>query len=247
MCRRNTLYSLLFISLFLSGTDTIFAQTKQVKLDSLYKQFKKDSTWIYRPRKVFPLVAIDQRNSFLKTGNTNSPVNIWGAKAGITLFDRHNMGIGGYSIQNSSTRQRIRDNATIDQNLTFQYLTVFYEYSFIETKWWEVGIPVEAGYGFYRVTSVVENTSQHLPNRYGNVIPLGTALDIYFKPTRWFGINVMGGYRYVINNNSRLNLNGWFYSIGAAIYIRQIVQDSRYFFKKKNYKREIEKINLSAY
>ncbi|HWY11433.1 MAG TPA: hypothetical protein VN026_08915 [Bacteroidia bacterium] len=220
-------------------------QSKQFKFDSLYQRLKKDSSWIYRPRKVFPLVAIDQRNSFLRTSRTvNSPVNIWGVKGGVTLFDRHNIGIGGYSIQNSSQRIRQRDGAQIKQNLTFQYLTVFYEYSFIETRWWEIGIPIEAGYGVYKVTGTNVTADQILPVRKGGVFPMGTALDIYFKPTHWFAINIMGGYRYVLNNTSRLNLNGWFYSVGGAIYIRQIFQDSRYFFKKRIYKREVKKVNL---
>jgi hypothetical protein len=215
----------------------------QSKLDSLQRKLKLDSSWIYRPRAVFPLGAIDQRNSFLHTSrSTNSPVNIWGAKVGVTLYDRHNVGIGGYSVQSSSQRFIVRDNATIDQKLTFQYLTVFYEYSFIETKRWEVGIPIEAGYGFYRTVSYNEGTQRFLPDRYGNVYPLGTALDVYFKPTRWLGINAMGGYRYVINNTSRLNLNGWFYSVGLAVYIRQIVQDTKFYFRKKEYKRQITEI-----
>jgi hypothetical protein len=236
-------FKIIFISFFLT-IQFVVGQTKQFKKDSLRNQFKKDSTWIFRPREIFPLVAIDQRNSFLRTGKTTSPVNIWGAKIGVTLFDRHNLGIGGYSIQNTSKRQRSKDNSTVDQNLTFQYLTVFYEYSFIETKRWEIGIPIEAGFGKYNVKSMVENSEQSLPSRSGNVIPLGTALDIYFKPTRWFGLNVMGGYRYVINNNSRLNLNGWFYSVGAAVYIRQIVQDTKYLLKKRVYKNESKKIDL---
>ncbi len=220
-------------------------QAKQFKLDSMHQQLKKDSLWIYRPRKVFPLVAIDQRNSFLRTSPTvNSPVNIWGVKAGVTLFDRHNLGIGAYSIQNSSKHTRRRDGNQINQNLIFQYATVFYEYSFIETRWWEIGIPVEAGYGIYKVTSTNTTTDQILPIRKGGVFPMGTALDIYFKPTHWFAINTMGGYRYVLNNTSRLDLSGWFYSVGVAVYIRQIFQDSRYFFKKRTYKQKIQKLNL---
>jgi hypothetical protein len=228
----------------LIGSEFIFGQSKQFKLDSLAQQFKKDSAWIFRPKKVFPLVALDQRNSFLRTSaNANVPVNIWGAKGGVTLFDRHNLGFGVYKIQHSSQRTRIRDGAQINQNLTFQYFTVFYEYSFVERRYWEIGIPVEAGYGIYKTINTDVSTGQFLNQRQGNVYPMGTALDIYFKPTRWFGINIMGGYRYVINNTSRLNLNGWFYSIGGAVYIRQIFQDSRYVLKKRGYKENIKKIN----
>lgn len=238
-------YTLVVVSLIF--LQRALGQSKQFKLDSLKQQFKNDSAWIYRPKRIFPLVAIDQRNTFLKTSRTTiSPVNMWGAKAGVTLFDRHNLGIGVYQIQNISQRTRPRDGAQINQNLTFQYATVFYEYSFIETRWWEIGIPVEAGYGIYKTTTTNLSTG-HVSTRSGNAFPLGSALDVYFKPTRWFGINVMGGYRYVINNESRLNLNGWFYSIGGAVYIRQIFQDSRYFLKRRVYREEVKKTNLLPY
>jgi len=234
-----------FFVLLLVIAQPVFSQLKQFKLDSLHQKFKKDSTWIFRPKKVFPLVTLDQRNSFLHTApNSNSPVNIWGAKGGVTLLDRHNLGIGGYSIQNASKRPRPKDGGQTNQNLTFQYLTVFYEYSFVNTRWWEIGIPVEAGFGFYKTINTDVKTNQFLGEKRGSVFPLGTALDIYFKPTRWFALNVMGGYRHVINNTSRLNLSGWFYSIGGAVFIRQIFQDSRYVFKKHAYKEEIKKINL---
>ncbi|HXU25798.1 MAG TPA: hypothetical protein VN698_01095 [Bacteroidia bacterium] len=218
---------------------SIKAQTKAFKLDSLRNQFVKDSTWIFRPKKIFPLLASDQRNSFIG----GKPVNIWGIKAGVTLYDRHNMGLGGYNVTNSTQHYLARQDRTINQNTTLQYLTTFYEYSFIERRWWEVGIPVEIGLGKYKINSTDAATGKVLPTRNGFLVPLGTALDINFKPTKWFAINVMGGYRFVITDNSRLNFSGWFYSFGGTIYVRQILQDFRYFNKKRIYKKELEIIN----
>lgn len=218
------------------------AQNKVFKMDSLRNKFIKDSTWIFRPRNVFPLLASDQRNSYIK----GKPVNIWGVKAGVTLFDRHAIGLGGYSITNSTSHFNARLDKTIDQKTQLKYLTVFYEYSFITKKWWEIGVPVEIGGGYYNITSKDATTNTSAPIRKGLVIPLGTALDIYFKPTRWFAINVMGGYRFVISNDARVNFNGWFYSFGGAIYMRQILQDLRYFNKKRIYKKELEIVNRLA-
>ena len=127
-----------------------------------------------------------------------------------------------------------------------QYLTAFYEYSFIQKRWWEVGVPVEIGYGTYTITSRYAATDVMRPLRKGTLVPLGTALDVYFKPTKWFAINVMGGYRWVLSDNAKLNLNGWFYSFGGAVYVRQILQDLRYANKKRIYKKELEIINRLA-
>src|ERR1700761_4342272 len=88
------------------------AQNKAFKLDSLRKKFIQDSTWIFRPKNIFPLLASDQRNSYIK----GRPVNIWGVKAGVTLFDRHNVGLGGYSVTNSTSRYVAKLDKTIDQD-----------------------------------------------------------------------------------------------------------------------------------
>ncbi|MEO8760709.1 MAG: hypothetical protein ABI388_05780 [Bacteroidia bacterium] len=218
------------------------AQNKTFKLDSLKHKFIKDSTWIFRPRKVFPLVALDQRNSYIK----GKPVNILGLKAGVVLFDRHSLGLGGYSITNSTSHFSARLDKTINQKTDLKYLTAFYEYSFLDKRWWEIGIPVEIGGGYYKITSTDPTTNKSSPTKTGLVIPLGTALDVYFKPTRWFAINVMGGYRFVITNDARVNFNGWFYSFGGAVYMRQILQDLRYFNKKRIYKKELEIVNRLA-
>jgi hypothetical protein len=238
--KRQIKHKILFtISLCLFLSCFLCAQNKAFKLDSLRDKFIKDSTWIFRPKNVFPLLASDQRNSYIK----GKPVNIWGIKAGVTLYDRHNVGLGGYSITNSSKHFIARIDKTVMQTTQLQYLTAFYEYSFIERRWWEVGIPVEVGGGYYKISSTDAITNQILPAKKGLVIPVGTALDVYFKPTRWFAVNVMGGYRFVISSDARANFNGWFYSFGGAVYLRQILQDLRYYNKKRIYKKELEIIN----
>jgi len=234
---KDALRNYFFVScMFTISTTLLQAQSKALKLDSLRQQFVKDSTWIFRPKHVFPLLASDQRNSFIG----GKPVNIWGIKAGVTLYDRHNMGLGGYSVTNATQRYVARLDRTINQNTTLQYVTTFYEYSFIERRWWEVGVPIEIGVGKYNISSADANTGKILPNRSGLLMPLGAALDINFKPTRWFAVNVMGGYRFVMADNARLNFSGWFYSFGGTIYVRQILQDLRYVNRKEFTKKSLK-------
>jgi len=233
------LKTILVLCLCVLSKPLVQAQTKAAKLDTLRQQFIKDSTWIFRPKHVFPLLASDQRNSFIG----GKPVNIWGVKAGVTVYDRHNMGLGVYSVTNATQRYVAKLDRTINQKTSLQYLTTFYEYSFIETRWWEIGVPVEIGVGKYNIGSTDANTGKVLPNRTGLLMPMGTGLDVNFKPTRWFALNVVGGYRFMITDNSRLNFSGWFYSFGGTIYVRQILQDLRYVNKLRIYKKELEIIN----
>jgi len=109
----------------------------------LKQLLKKDSAHIYRFRKLMPLLSLDQRNTFLETSaSSNTPVNFRGIKLGATVFERHKTGIGGYTINNSKARISRINGQPVDLNFTFNYFTVFYEYYFIHTKWWDIGVPL---------------------------------------------------------------------------------------------------------
>ena len=66
------------------------------------------------------------------------------------------------------------------------------------------------------------------------ILPLGAGMQFVFKPLRWLGVFVAGGYRYVAKINFNLNFNGAYYSYGAWIDIRQIYRDIKYYgFQKR--------------
>src|SRR6266404_5411877 len=89
-------YSALFL-IFLFSAFYSFAQTpKQAKLDSLKEKLKKDSAWIFRYRKVAPLIGLDNRNTFIQN---NAPVNLQGIQVGVVLYERHSLALGAYEIR----------------------------------------------------------------------------------------------------------------------------------------------------
>jgi hypothetical protein len=167
--------------------------------------------------------------------NVITPINIWGIKGGITYKDIHNFGIGLYSIKNSSSHIRPKDGVTIAQNLDFKYATLFYEYAVINTRWWQIGIPIEAGFGTYKITNTNETTERTHVKHIGNVFPVGSGINVYFNPMPWCAINVFGGYRYVLNTRNKVDLNNWFYSVGGAVYLHPIVEQIQYRLKKHKY------------
>ncbi len=212
---------------------TTAGYAQQRKIDALRLQLRKDSAYIFRPRRLKMLLSLDQRNTFLETsGNVNTPVDLGGIKAGVTVFNQHKTGVGYYSIRNSTVRISQAGSQPLTIGFKFSYFTVFYEYYFIHTRTWDVGIPFEVGLGSYRTIGQV---AQH----HGTVIPLGTAIDVHFKPMRWFSFNGMGGYRQVVNNFSPVKLSNWFYAVGFSLNTRHIYDDARYYFKKVSYKRKV--------
>jgi len=57
------------------------------------------------------------------------------------------------------------------------------------------------------------------------------------------GITFLIGYRYVRDNETRLNFNGMYYSVGVWLDFRQALRDTRFYgFQRPKYRRALEKI-----
>jgi hypothetical protein len=214
----------------------VFGQTN--KIDSLRRQLKEDSAYIFRPKKLKVLLSLDQRNTFLETKTANNtPVFLRGVKMGLIIYERHKTGLGFYSLANNKRHISRVDGKPVDIDFTFSYVTLFYEYYFIHTRRWDLGIPFDIGAGEYQAIDPTE----HLE---GVVFPIGTAVDVHYKPIRWLSINAMGGYRQVINNYTEINLSNWFYSWGFSINTRNVYEDSRYYLKKRKYRKDVAALTL---
>ena len=209
------------------------------RIDTLRAQLRCDSMRIYRFRKLMPLLSFDQRNTFLETiADDNTPVNVRGVKLGATIRERHRTGVGGYQVLEKRRHLERVNGVPVNIDFDFRYLTVFYEYYFVYTKRWDIGVPFEIGAGRYKAS----DTSSA---RNGLVWPLGTGIDVHLKLNRWIALTTMGGYRWVRNNNSGVNLDNWFYSFGVAISTRHILEDSRYYLAKRKCNREIRKLQMA--
>lgn len=205
-------------------------------VDSLRTQLLKDSARIYRPKKVLPLISLDQRNTFLETSSSrNTPVNLQGIRAGVTIRQISRTGVGIYRIQDSRTRIKRMNGLPVDVEFRFNYLMAFYEYYFIHSKYWNLGMPLEIGAGRYTATDTTVN-------RKGILYPMGIGIDLQFKPTRWVGVSTMGGYRFVGNNNNLVKLNNWFYTLSLTVNLKNIYDDGRYWLKKRRFKINMENI-----
>jgi hypothetical protein len=225
-------YPFLLFFIFLSGTVSGYGQQKSAS--AIRAKFRKDSAYIYRPKKVMMLLSLDQRNTFLETsGNVNTPVDLGGIKVGLKIFDRHRTGLGYYAIRHSTAKVSVNGGAPLDVGFHFSYFTMFYEYYFIHTPRWDMGVPFEIGLGKYKTLGAGLAKS-------GTVVPLGTAIDLHYKPIRWISINGMGGYRQVVNNYSLVKLSNWFYAFGLSISTRYIYDDARFYLKKRRYKKDLE-------
>lgn len=221
--------------------------SKEDKLDSLRAKLTADSSYLYRYKKYKFLLAIDTRNSFIHSDKKVS-IDIAGVQLGVVINDRHDLGLGFYSALGSAKTHPIKDDQSkiLNVNIKMGYATVFYEYAFIDTKRWEVGVPVELGMGTYQQT-VTDSSGKRVPNfadtLQKGITLLGAGLDVSFRVWRWLGLNAMGGYRIVHGNEpKKINLNGAFYSYGVQIYFGELYRMYRLGVKRRLYRNAVEKV-----
>ncbi|HXB41759.1 MAG TPA: hypothetical protein VNZ49_14560 [Bacteroidia bacterium] len=239
-------YFAIFFILLFSGFYSLAQTAKQAQLDSLKEKLKKDSAWIFRYRKVAPLIGFDNRNTFIQN---NAPVNLQGIQLGVVLYERHSLAIGAYEIRASSKKAARKGdkNKTEKVSLDLRYITLFYQYNFVNTRWWQIGIPIEVGVGKFSIS--VTDSVNHLLKGYPftrGMTPVGIGLDVTFFPLTWLGLNVTGGYRKVFDNEPRLNFSGAFYSYGVAVDFGFFLHKTFYYFKKNKYRKNVRKINEKA-
>ncbi len=245
--RKNYTYGILIFLFSFGGIQTSFSQlSKKQKLDSLQAKFKTDSAYLYRYKKVKFLLAIDTRNSFIHT-DKKIAVNVNGFQIGLVYKDHHNFALGFYSVLNTQSKQIQSDNLTkVNINLKIGYTTLFYEYIFLDTKRWEIGIPVEIGHGNYQTTetdSAGKTVKSFADTTQKSINLFGAGLDVTFKVWTWLGVNAMGGYRLASGGNlNGVNFNGVFYSVGMQIYFGQLYKMAKFGLKRRMYRNNVEKV-----
>lgn len=244
MCRSN-MRQLLFVTIIFLHSLCFKAQyspARQAALDSLKHHLASDSTWIYRFNIYRPFCTIDNRNSFI----SNAPVNLRGFQLGFRYKEVHVFGFGIYRITPFS--QRIfkitnPNNEIINRSLKLNYSTLFYKFRIYNSRFLEVHIPVEAGVGMARARNFDSIRQAVIKSEDIRIFPAGTGLQLILKPVKWAGLSTIGGYRLVNEGSIKLNFNGWYYSFGLWLDLRQIYRDTKYYgFTKKRYRREVKKV-----
>lgn len=244
--RRRKFYAGLCLLLLSCGAFSQALLPSQIfAVDSLTSKLHKDSLHIFRFQKFRPYANIDTRNSFIR----KEPINIFGLQLGTQINDKHVAGLGLYKTSTLVRDRTIttKDDKKIDtqRELSLAYGTVFYQYVLLDKRYFEVDIPVELGYGQYQLQLYNQQTGERFSNKKAGMLLCGAGPMLTLKPLKWVGISGMAGYRLTYEKNHNVNLNGWYFSYGLWLDIRQIIRDTRYYaIKKPKYKKQIKELLL---
>ena len=231
------------------GLQPVFSQRdsiRQARFDSLNAELKADSAHTFRFKKFRPYANLDNRSSFIH----DKPVNVNGLQLGLIYNERHVFCLGFYTITEGSKKPRKISNDNAHANaqgaLSLRYATLAYQFALLDKRFFEVDLPFELGLGSYNLKVQDLDTKTIYKDKTAHMVPLGAGAQLVLKPVRWVGFSTMVGYRYVAQKDENLNFNGWYYSLGVWIDVRQIYRDIKYYgFIKKKYKKAKKAIELA--
>ena len=216
-----------------------------ILINSADSSHQKDSIQA-RKHSVKPAFDFDQRFSLLGP----EFVNIWGARAGLLVNDKFKIGFGLYFLGEFNKNKKVPLDITTPtyakRNLYFG--TLYFEPFIFKRKYWELSLPIEAGFGKSIFRTFDSNTNVNTKNESTFFIPSGGGLSLSLKlpailgwrPSRWIGINFLAGYRYDFKEKYfGTNFDGAFWSVSGAIFLDRIADDIHYWRSVKKFKRSI--------
>jgi hypothetical protein len=193
---------------------------------------------------VRPYFSIDNRNSFID----GRKAQFNGIQLGVILFEEHTLGFGIYGInQKSKSKYTVLDDTvSADKSIALNYITAFYQFSFIERKHFEVSLPLELGLGGYDIKWENAVTGKLYRERKGGIILTGIGVQPAWRPIPWAELSFLVGFRAVLDNATNENFNGLYYNLGLSLDMRQIYRDIKFRgFIRKKYRREVKKVLAS--
>jgi hypothetical protein len=166
-------------------------------------------------------VALNNRNSFIQ--NQKAPVN--GVKLGLNFKSQFIFGLSynwmpkGIAYYNE--KQSLNE-------LKLHYVSAFAEYTFYNTKRWEIAIPLQVGIGNIYTQQHGVKTAQSTAFFYE------PTMSCTWKPTRYVGLGLDVGYRIVTKNDKQIgqNFTSPTYSFGVAFFFGAMYSDAKEFFIK---------------
>lgn len=204
--------------------------------DSLKLQLAKDSSFIYRTTTIKPYLRLESRNSFIN----KQPVRLFGFLVGVTLIEKHVLSAGFYFLdkRKESPLSILDGRYNVNHFFALNYFDFSYQYILFNTKYFQAFLPLEFGYGNFKITS--NSATSTFSDFSGDFIPISAGVQLIVKPIKWLGISGMAGYRYVKQEQAALNLKGFYYSAGVWLDIRQIYRNYKFQKKKREFVRRIE-------
>ena len=194
---------------------------------------KKDTLSLKKRLLLKPAGDFDQRFSFID----DQGVSIWGYRLGVLVNDKFKTGVGAYFLEQVTVGALMDKNGAPVHSLKkkLYFGTVYYEPFLFRRKRWEMSMVFELGYG-----KAVRDSTNKVHGRFlsktekQGFVPVGAGFSANFIMPEikglhfltYMGLNTMIGMRKTIAaDHFKNNYDGWYWSIGSAIFVDRIFTD----------------------
>lgn len=215
-----------------------------------------------RPASLTFTAATDQRFFFFgdtrNEANRRMPTAVYGARVGFLFPTRYprdswrfrggrsvafKAGVGFYFKNQHINRPGLLPHTSASVTRRLRYAMMFYEPYLLRRGALEVSLPLELGYGRSRYERNDYQAWRPEVAR-GVFVPVGLGLLTayqfpyvrWLRPLRWFGLNVLTGYRFVLKRDvpgSRVNYNGCYLSIGPSFFLENLTADVKHWRQQR--------------
>ena len=188
-------------------------------MDSIHASMEK------KPKIIF---KFDTRKSFID----NSNVTVFGWKIGVEFDKRIRIG-GGFNSLTGNHSPNL-DKVYYAENgvdtlgtgiLNFSYISYFVDYVIIGKPKWEISAPIQFGWGssHYRLQSETNGLEER---EKGSVALVEAAIAGHYKLTKWVGIGMGVGYRFMLVNNKGLDqqFNSPIYILKLKVFLASVLE-----------------------
>ncbi len=180
------------------------------------------------------IFTLDSRNSFIK----GQKAVIQGIKLGFKK-NHFGWGVGTYwlskPIKKESTFENLSDKEIEGKvELHFNYFTTWLEYTWVESKRWEITTTYHLGLGKIEILYFPYDLSIIPPQR--KALGLNELfLSTIYRPHRYFGLGIGAGVRNVITTNRMIsqNFDSPLYQFRIKLYTSEIIKDAKGIINKK--------------
>lgn len=180
------------------------------------------------------LLNLDARRTFVDA----VPVRFYGLRIGVQRR-RDVLTVGFYGLGDPFDRVAVQlsDLGVRDVRTQFDLVAFGYERIILDSKRWEIGVPVTVGLGNYR-TSYRDTIGVNVWRPYSSneLVPLEAGLQVDYKLFWWAFVGVGGGYRYVLAQDPVVTtaLSDFNYYVKFGLRFGEIVKRTRRSLNKEN-------------
>lgn len=208
---KNSIYFIIFLVFI---TTHLFSQNNSSNMHTV-DMFDAIKNSLKTKPKFF--ASSDSKNSFI----SSRAGLFFGAKLGLEFENTIRLGIGFTGLFNKTYSGYINGIKKSDENLSFNYISIFAEYIYKNNKNYDFALPISFGFGYSWLGDFETSNSRDF------VILYETQLIGTYYPISYIGVGAGIGYRIMLLNNSYIdeNFTAPIYSIKLKINFGELIEN----------------------